>query len=172
MEIEIIGILDDKKYSIGKISVSKKGDVYIFHKQKGLNFHTSRHKSGSLHWKPSPLGLKQPIRHSTPTDDFKGIEQLECWAHSQINSAKLSGLYPEYKMKKQDDKICAINFGAYMGEFDLINLMVFMLTQEGIPFLYTSSNNLTKRQIYLYADSFPMIGIIVGTPGGFPSRRE
>jgi hypothetical protein len=37
-----------------------------------------------------------------------------------------------------------------------------MLTHEGIPFLQTSSTFLTKRQIYLYADSFPMIGIVVG----------
>lgn len=157
MRIEIIGIWDDKIYSIGKISINKKGDVYIIYKYTGHNFHASRHVSGEFHWKFSQPDLCQHIWHSTSIDKFKGIEQIGSLAYGPINSASLSRYHHEYKIKKQD-QVCEINLGDYQEGF---NLTIFMLTHEGIPALNIASSILTKRQVYLYTNFFPMIGIIV-----------
>lgn len=160
MRIEIIGILDDKQYSIGKISVSKKGDAYVIPKFNGLKFHASRHVSGKFHWKFSRPNFYQHIWNSTPLDKFKGIEQIGCWGYTSINSAKFSRHHHEYKIKNQD-RICEITLRDYQEGF---NLMIFMLTREGKSNLNIISNMLTNPQIYLYEDFFPMIGVMVGIP--------
>lgn len=51
IRIEIIAVGKEKIYSVGAVEVSHKGDVYVIHKIKDSDFHTSRHSSGETHWK-------------------------------------------------------------------------------------------------------------------------
>ena len=74
--IEIIAIAKEKIYSVGYVTISKDGDVYLIHKAAGSDMHTSRHASGKMHWKSRINNLFQEIRKGVPIKDFKGIEFL------------------------------------------------------------------------------------------------
>lgn len=42
------------------------------------------------------------------------------------------------------------------------NMQIAILTEEGLPSLFTSSNLLGNRQMYIFPDCHPMIAITVG----------
>lgn len=158
--IEIVAIGKDKIYSVGYVTISKDGDVYQIHKAFGSDMHTSRHASGSMHWKSRTVNLYQEIRKGVPIKDFKGIEFLGSTGFG-LNS--LPELYTESKMKK-----CNGIFAVDMREYKdaAFNMSVAILTKEGLPRLFDSWQKMKKRQIYLFTDSHPMIAITVADAKG------
>ena len=60
-EVKIVAIGEKDTYSVGAVTISKEGDVYIIHKIKGQDFHESRHASGELHWKMRKQKIFQKI---------------------------------------------------------------------------------------------------------------
>ena len=154
--IEIIAIGNEKVYSVGAIVVSAKGDVYLSHKIKDSDFHLSRHASGETHWKSNKIKLCQHIRKGQPIKEFKGFEFLQLYAF--ILDA-LPELYKEYNMKVCDGVFCIDRRAFSKGAF---NIQVGILTKEGLPSLLTSSERLSKRQVYIFPNCHPMIAITVG----------
>ena len=155
VRIEIIAIGENKLYSAGYINISKKGDVYHITKMCGSDMHLSRHASGETHWKSEQNDFCQEIRKSVPIKDFKGIEILGTIG---FGLDTLPELYKEYKMKKRN-AVFAVDMREYKDSS--FNMFVAILTEEGLPHLYNSWKKLKKRQIYLFADSHPMIAISV-----------
>lgn len=155
VRIEIIATGEDKIYSVGAISVSKNGDVYVIHKTAGSDFHTSRHADGKMHWKSRQYNFFQKIREGIPIKDFKGIEFLG--THG-FGLDSLPQLYKEYRMKKCNG-IFAIDMREYKQAS--FNMSIAILTEEGLPSLYTSWKNLKKRQIYIFTDCHPMIAVTI-----------
>lgn len=153
--IEIVAIGKEKIFSVGAVEVSEKGDVYVIHKIKDSNFHTSRHSSGELHWKSIKNKVSTKIRDGMPIEDFKGIEFL---GTSGFGLESLPKLHKEYKMKK-----CNGIFAVDMRNYDkaAFNMSVAILTREGLPILFESWNKFKKRQIYLFTECHPMIAITV-----------
>ena len=160
VRIEIIAIGEDKIYSVGYVKISKNGDVYHIHKAGSSDMHTSRHASGSTHWKSKTENFHQEIRKGVPIKDFKGIEFLGSHTFG-LNS--LPEVYTEYKMKKCNG-IFAIDMREYKDA--AFNMSIAILTKEGLSTLYDSWEKLKKRQIYLFADSHPMIAIKVADAKG------
>lgn len=154
--IEIIAIGNDKKiYGVGSIILNKNGDVYLVHKAMRTDFHTSRHSDGIIHWKSRKLNIKMPLGKSIPIKNFKGIEFLCCQA---FNVGSLPQLFSEHKLKKSDG-VFAIDLRKYtVGTF---NLQICILTEEGLSSLF-NIKYMNKRQMYLYIDSTPIIGVIAG----------
>jgi len=155
MRIEIIAIGEDKIYSVGAISVSKKGDVYIIHKTAGTDFHTSRHADGKTHWKSKQQNFFQKLREGVPIKDFRGIEFLG--THS-FGLDSLPQIFKEYKMKKNNG-VFAIDMREYKQA--AFNMTIAILTEEGLSSLYNNWKNLKKRQIYIFTDCHPMIAITI-----------
>jgi len=158
--IEIIAIAKEKIYSVGYVTISKDGDVYLIHKAAGSDIHTSRHASGKMHWKSPSNSFFQEIRKGVPIEDFKGIEFLGTWA---FGLDSLPELFTKSKMKKCNG-IFAIDMREYKDA--AFNMSVTIFTEEGLISLFNSSKNLKKRQIYLFTDSHPMIAIMVADAKG------
>ena len=155
IRIKLIAMSEEKLFSIGEVCISKKGDVYVVPKTGSDDgFHTSRHAEGKLHWKSKTMG-KISIREAKPIKDFKGIEFLNTIA---LNLDVLSTRFKEIEFKKCNGIFV---FNACEYKDTVFNMTVAMLTEEGIPSLYTCVKNCKKRQIYIYTESNPMIGIII-----------
>jgi hypothetical protein len=153
--IEIIAIDKDKIYSVGYVTISKDGGVFLILKAGGSDMHISRHASGSLHWKSETCNFKQEIRKGVPIEAFEGIEFI---GGSAFGLNSLPELFTEYKLKKCNG-IFAIDMREYKDA--AFNMSLAILTKEGLPILYDSWQKMKKRQIYLFTDSHPMIAITV-----------
>lgn len=142
-------------YSVGYVTVSKRGDVYHIHKIGGYDMHTSRHASGEFHWKSKKNNFLQKIRKGIPIKDFRGIEFLGTLG---FGLDSLPELYSEYKMKK-----CNGIFTVDMREYKdaAFNMSIAILTEEGLPKLYSMWKESNKKQIYLFMNSTPMVAITV-----------
>lgn len=163
--IEIIAIGKEKIYSVGAVEISEKGDIYVIHKIKNSNFHTSRHSSGEIHWKSTKNKVSTKIREGMPIKDFKGIEFLGI---SAFGLESLPRLHKEYKMKKCHG-IFAIDMRDYAKA--AFNMSIAILTEEGLPALFKSWKKFKKRQIYIFTDCHPMIAITVAD-AKVPQRKE
>ena len=152
IRIEILAIGQKKIYSVGAVEVSPKGEVYLIHKSKGEDFHTSRHASGETHWKLKDEIIK--VREGSPMKDFKGIEFLG----TQSFGLESLPIFGEYHMKKCNG-IFAFDMRDY--KHAMFNLSIAILTEEGLPRLFESWKKLRKRQIYAYTDSHPMVAIMI-----------
>jgi hypothetical protein len=156
-KIEIIAIGEDKLYSVGEIQVNKKGEVYLFEKNKLSEHHTSRHASGEVHAYTS--NFRDKIRKGEPLSYFKGFEPLGVvWSFSMQS---LPLLYYEYNIK-QNDAVFAVD----MRQYTFFNLTFVIFTDEGIGDLYKNFSKFEKSQIYLYTDCHPKIAICAFDAGG------
>ena len=153
--IEIVAIGEKEAYAVGAIVISPKGDVYITHKMKDSNFHTSRHASGELHWKSQKEKISKKIRDRTPIEGFKGLENLGTWA---FGLKSLPKLHEEYNVKQ-----CSGIFIFDMRDYSeaAFNLSISMLTKEGLQILSKLWKKLAKAHTYVYSDCHPMIAITV-----------
>lgn len=154
--IEILAIGRDAVYSIGKVDISKSGDVYLIHKIKNANLHTSRHRDGQLHTKLNNQILANHGKTRIPVEKFDGLEFLQTMA---FGLDSLSELHKEYKPKKSNS-IVAINMINY--ENLSFNLGIWILTENGIANFHKAYQNMENRQVYICASSKPMIGFIFG----------
>ena len=155
VRIEIIAVGKEKIYSVGTVEVSQKGDVYVIHKIKNSDFHTSRHSSGETHWKSIKNKVFTKIGDRKPIKDFKGIEFLGTYA---FGLESLPRLHKEYKMQKSNG-VFAVDMRNYRKA--AFNMSIAILTEEGLPRLYESWRKFKKRQIYIYTDCHPMIAITI-----------
>ena len=129
--IEIIAIGLNKIYSVGRLHITQKGNVYPAYKIKDDGgFHTSRHRDGSL-WMSGKD--KVQIRKLKNISDFSGLEFIETQGFG-LNS--LPQIYEEYKLKKSDG-IFAIDMRNY--EDGRFNLNIAIFTDEGLPKLLITS---------------------------------
>ena len=152
-KIEIIAIGMNKIYSVGRIHVSKKGDVYHAYKHKNdYGFHMSRHRDGTIHWKSKTE--KIPIRKTVDIENFSGVEYL---GTQGFGLESLPELFNEYQIKKSDG-IFAIDMRNY--KESSFNLCIAIFTDEGLEKLYKAYKDYKKRQIYFYMDCHPKIAII------------
>jgi len=153
--IEIIGVGSDAVYSIGKIQLTKQGDVYLIHKIKDTGLHLSRHKDGECHVRVKGKELFK-IEKRISIDHLDEYEFLQTWAFG-IDS--LPELYAEYKLNKCN-AVVAINMRHFKGE--AFNLGIALLTEKGIPRLMNMWKDFKNRQVYICASSIPMVGIVFG----------
>ena len=151
VKIEIIAIEENKFYSVGMIEVNKKGDVYLFHKNKHGEEHTSRHASGEVHMQYTDF--RRQIRKGIPIDYFKGIEFLEVCS---FGMQSLAEYHNEYEIKKYDG-LFAIDMRQYKNTY--FNLSFAIFTDESIGDLYKNISKYKKSQLYLYTDCHPKIAI-------------
>jgi hypothetical protein len=155
IRIEIIALGENKIYSAGAVTITRNGDVYYAHNIRHTDSHFSRHKSGETHFVSKSLNYRYSMDKRVPIEDFTGIEFFGTQA---FGLESLPHLYSDYKLKRCQG-IFAVDMREYItGSF---NLTVAILTKEGLPRLYETWQNETKRQIYLYANSNPMVGIAV-----------
>jgi hypothetical protein len=155
--IEIIAIGNNMVYSVGAVVVSPRGDVYLIHRFKDSDFHMSRHASGERHWTSTKTKLFEKIGKGKPIEEFEGIESL---GTSAFGVDSLPRLYKEYKMKKYDGIFC-IDMRQFMGK--PFNMLVSILTKEGLSSLVSNSERLENRQICLFPECTPMVAVTVGT---------
>jgi len=158
VSIQIIAVGEDKIYSVGKIRVSPKGEVYYI--QKYLNLveaKYSRHVSGEIHQtikRPDgTVEFYQKLGQRRPLKDFKGFEFFQTNA---FGLDSLPNMFNEFSMKSSDG-IFAVNMRRFKGKS--FNLGVGMLTEEGLSNLYRLWNEHKSYQFYLYTDCYPMIAI-------------
>ena len=143
-------------YYVGEIVVSEEGDVYLNYRIKDSgDFHLSRHASGITHWKSRRKILCQHIRKGQPIKEFK---EFEDWLQ-YFSLDALPELYKEYKMKVCDGIFCVDRRAYSKGAF---NMRVGISTKESLSSLLKRSELLSKRQIYVFPDSHPMIAITIG----------
>lgn len=154
--IEIIGIGRDAVYSIGKINVTKQGDVYVIRKLRDTGLHLSRHKDGNCHVRTKDDELYKLPSKGIHINDLDGLEFIETWAFG-IDS--LPELHTEYQPKKCN-AIVAINMRHFEGL--PFNLGIALLTQSGIPQLMEMWKDFKNRQVYICDSSDPMVGIVFG----------
>lgn len=157
VSIEIIALDNEKIYSVGAVKVSQKGDVYVIDKFRDSgDSHLSRHSNGEMHRKFRESYDR--IREASPKRDLKSFRGIEFLGTHGFGLKSLPLLFKEYDMKKANG-IFAIDMRNYrQGAF---NMGVAMLTEEGLPRLYESWKKLSKRQIYIFADCYPMIALMV-----------
>jgi hypothetical protein len=156
--LEIMAIGKTTIYSIGKIQLSKKGDIYLIQKDRhSLGMHLSRHRDGTIHTKMKNRFLSCNFTKRVPIKDFKGFEFLQTWG---FGLESLPVMNKEYKYEKCD-AVIAIDMRPYKGS--TFNLGVILLTQDGLPKLFDMWKNFTNRQIYISAGSFPMIAVVFGS---------
>ncbi|MFA5929278.1 MAG: hypothetical protein WC861_00170 [Candidatus Micrarchaeia archaeon] len=155
IRIEIVALGENKAYSAGAVIITRNRDVYFTHNIRNGDSHLSRHKSGETHLISRSLNYKYSMGKRVPIENFTGIEFLGTQA---FGLDSLPHLYSDYKLKK-----CQGIFAVDMREYSTgsFNLTVAILTEEGLPKLYETWQNETKRQIYLYANSNPMVGVVV-----------
>jgi hypothetical protein len=154
--IEIIAVGEDRIYSVCAVEISPDGDVYVIDRDKHRDFHMSRHASGQRHWKVEGK-LVAKFDNGSPTESFRGFEFLMTIG---FGFEALPRLYEEYKMEKCDG-VFAIDMREYRNS--PFNLGVSIFTEEGLPLLLKSSNDvMQRRQIYIFPDIHPMIALTVG----------
>jgi hypothetical protein len=153
--IEIIAVGRDRLYSVGSVVVSQNGDVYLISRIKHVDSHLSRHASGEVHLKSAKINIDAKLGKRKPVNEFKGLEFLQTVGFG-IDS--LPSLYEEYKIKKCNG-LFAIDMKEY--EHAHLNMQFFILTMDALPSLLGKSP-LRKKQFYIFPDSSPMVGIIVG----------
>jgi len=156
-KIEIIGIDEEKILALGKIVISQKGDIYHIYKMgRKDDMHLSRHASGKMHWKSRKREFFHEASKRYPITKLKDIEFLGTTAIPVDNLLKR---YSEFKMKK-GKAIIVIDLKPYKKR-KLLNIVVAILNEKGLSKFYKSFENHSERQIYLYGESSPMVGIIV-----------
>ena len=155
--IEIIGIGRNAAYSIGKINITKQGDVYVIKKIGDTGLHLSRHKDGKCHVRTKDGECYKLPNKRVHINDLKGLEFIETWSFG-IDS--LPELYAEYEPKKCN-AIVAVNMRHFEGL--PFNLGIAILTESGIPQLMEMWKNFENRQVYICASSDPMVGIVFGS---------
>lgn len=156
-QIMFLAIGDTGIFKIGGVSIEQKEDaieVYSYPSFKGLDFHVSRHSSGDLHWKQGEKKVDLPFEKRVPMKDFSGVEGLGTWGLSVENHDEF---HPKYGSKHYDG-IFLIDTRKYRGAY--FNVAFYILTKEGLPTFYSVWEKYGKRQIYLYANSHPMVGMI------------
>ena len=149
-KIEIIATDGLKIYSVGKVEISEKGDIYII--QKPHDVHLTRHADGKRHVKSKKGNIFLKQSKSVPINKFKGVEFLGTY----IFKFESLPYFKEYK-KRKSNGIFAIDMRHY--KKNTFNMAFAILTEEGIPKLYEDWKNPTKKQIYIYTESNPMIAI-------------
>jgi len=154
--IEIIAIGNGKIYSVGKINISKQGDIYIIKNIENIGLHFSRHKSGECHIRTKEKKLSSNFEKRETVDKFDGIEFLETWC---FGIESFHGIYKEYKPKKCNN-IVAINMSCFKKQ--PFNLGIWLLTEKGIPELMNMWKNFTNRQVYICTHSQLLVGFIWG----------
>jgi hypothetical protein len=154
IRIETVAIGKDKIYSVGAVTVSEKGDVYVISKFKNNDFHTSRHSSGETHWKSEKRGVFHKLRDGKPIEN---LEEIEFLGTDAFGLESLPLLYREYKMKKSDG-IFVVDLRDYSKA--AFNMSIAILTNDGLPTLFDFANN-------VYSACHPMIAIMV-----FDAKRE
>lgn len=154
--IEIIGVGLDAVYSIGKIQLTKQGDVYLIPKIKDTGLHLSRHKDGECHVRVIGKELFK-VEKRVSIERLDEYEFLGTWAFG-IDS--LPELYSEYRLNKCN-AVVAINMRHFKGS--AFNLGIALLTEKGIPRLMSTWKDFENRQVYICASSTPMIGIVFGS---------
>jgi len=154
--IEIIGIGRNAAYSIGKINITRQGDVYVIPKIGDSGLHLSRHRDGNCHVRTKKNELYKLPNKKVNINDFDGFEFIETWAFG-IDS--LPDLYKEYERNK-----CNAIFAINMRHFEGLpfNLGIALLTKSGIPQLMEMWKDFENRQVYICASSDPMVGIVFG----------
>lgn len=154
--IEIIGVGRNAVYSIGKINLTKQGDVYLINKIGNIGLHLSRHKDGEIHLRTKDEQIYREEQKRIHIKDFDGIENLGSWAFG-IDS--LPELYTEYKPKKSN-AVVAIDMRSF--ERLAFNLGIAILTEKGLPQFIKMWKDFKNRQVYISANSIPMVGIVFG----------
>jgi len=148
----------EKVFSIGEIVIQAKGDIYLIYKFKKSDLYLSRHASGKTHWKANKQKFYNKIREGMPTKNFKGIELLSTQSFGMNN---LPDSFDEY-VKKRSDGIFCVDMRQYKNNDTPFNMLVYMLTKEGLSSLLAFSRLLENTQICLFPNCNPMISIIVG----------
>ncbi|MDP1993126.1 MAG: hypothetical protein Q8K00_19085 [Syntrophales bacterium] len=154
--VEIIGIGNNAVYSIGKIQITKQGDVYLIPKIKDIGAHFSRHKDGNCHVRMKGKELFNEFEKRVPISDFDGFEFLETWA---FGLDSLPELYSEYKPNKCN-AVVAINMRHF--KESRFNLGIAILTEKGMSYLMSMWEDFNNRQVYICASTTPMVGIVFG----------
>ena len=164
--VEIVAIRKEKTYSVGAVVVSQKGDVYVIHRIKDSDFHTSRHASGETHWKSKKNRIFAKFGDRKPISDFKGIEFLGTWA---FGVESLPRLYKEYKMKK-----CNGIFVIDMREYTTaaFNMFIAILTKEGLLMLNELWEKHKKTHTFVLTDSRPMVAITIADVSSVEKRQN
>jgi hypothetical protein len=80
--IEIIWIGRNAAYSIGKINITKQGDVYVIPKIGDIGLHLSRHKGGNRHIRTRDDELYKFPEKRGHINDVNGLEFIETWSFS------------------------------------------------------------------------------------------
>lgn len=148
--IEIIALDGKKFFSIGAVEVTSKGEFYVFLKTTPIITKISRHVSGVTHGENSVQG-RYSLGKGVPLSEFKGRESLVTMA---FGLGSLEEIYTEYKLKKANGIFC-IDMRSYVGS--AFNLTVSLATEDGLPFALDTVVPVHKRQLYVYADSHPMV---------------
>jgi len=136
------------------------GERFLFFSNiKQFDHHVSRHASGEVHVtygakstrskRYSALGNRMPIK------DFRGIEFLGTRA---FGLGSLPLLHKEYRVKK-----CSGIFVVDMRDYSkaVFNMLIAILTKEGLPTLLEQVNKHRKVHTYIYSDCHPMIAIVI-----------
>jgi len=153
--IEIVAIGRDAVYGVGAVVVSREGDVYIVSKMKHLGVKHSRHASGVLHWKSRKPEFFQKSRKGAPIADFRGLENLGVRG---FGLDILPKLFKEYQVKKCDG-IFFFDMRDYSQK--TFNMIIWMLTKEGLQELSDTIKEYTRGHTYVYSGCHPMIAITV-----------
>lgn len=154
--IEIIAVGRERVYSVGRIHFTRHGDVYLISKIKDAGLHLSRHRDGRCHVRTKGKELSKEFEKRAPISDVDRFEFLQTWA---FGLDSLPELYPQYKLKNCN-AVVAINMRHFEGA--AFNLGVALLTEKGLPQLMNMWKDFENRQVYICANSYPMIGIVFG----------
>jgi|GEM_PF-2757579 len=159
--IELIAVGENCVYSIGKIQVTKQGDIYLASKIKATGLeglHFSRHRDGTCHIRMKGKEIENGFEKRIPISDFDGFEFLQGWG---FGLESLPILHKEYRLSPTKcNSIVAINMRHFKDMPFCLGIAI--LTESGVHHLLNSYKDFKNRQVYICANSQPMVGIVFG----------
>jgi len=160
--IEIIGLDGMNFYSIGTVEVDSKQNIYIFYKEPGVIIKVTRHAGGKHHQDLIDLIRNKTKRRDfprrSPISELKGVEIV---SHFALFSKNYQELFTEYKLRKTQGIFC-IDLREYDNK--AINLSVQIVKRDFFPDLLNTVVPTEKRQVYIYAESDPIVSMFVFSP--------
>jgi hypothetical protein len=151
--IEIIALNGASFYSVGTIEVTSKGEVYAILKTMPVVSKLSRHVSGQTRVENEVIG-RQVIRRGPPLKEFLGLEYLHTMS---FRRGSLEEVFRKYELKKGEGIFC-VDMRAYRDS--AFNIVFYILTEEGLIDFYKQFPLSSKKQMYVFYDSHPKIGLI------------
>lgn len=149
--IEVLGFDGKDFWRLFFFEISKNKDIYLGLVSKNIDLHTSRHKSGKMHWKSTKYKFLYELPSRQSIDNIESIEFLGTFG---LNKDEITKGAKKYYSKRIDGTF-VIDLRNFKGT---INIQPAIVNPNNAQPLIS---NLLCKQTYIYSKSTPWLVIYV-----------